>query len=432
MPGWSRAAFFGIDGPMTTTMIDEQPVRVPLRTVLLSIAGLWATYFLLTTLRGELVDLGFSAEAFWRRALASLAGAAITLGLWSILRLFDTRALWLKIVAALTVSLPVAVLIAQANQLVFASMEERVFARTVEQRGFSVRKDESGDLLVDIPAPPLPPLPMGEQPPQDVVTVPAERLQEDYWSQIVEVAYGRYFMLLAWCALYLALLTGEKARASERREQQALSAAKAAELRSLRYQVNPHFLFNTLNSLSALVLTGKTQAAERMIQTISTFYRRSLADDPTSDVPLAEEIALQRLYLDIESVRFPLRLQARYDIPDDLAHCLVPGMILQPLVENSVKHAVATSSGQVTITLAAREEYDRLVISVSDDGQGGQGAGFPAHRGHGIGLANVRQRLEARFGDEASLVTGPQPGGGYATLLRLPLVRGARRQEAAE
>jgi two-component system LytT family sensor kinase len=256
-------------------------------------------------------------------------------------------------------------------------------------------------------------------------------LQESYWDQMTEVAYGRYFMLLAWCALYLALLTGEKARRAERREQQALSAAKASELRSLRYQVNPHFLFNTLNSLSALVLTGKTDAAERMIQMLSTFYRHSLADDPTSDVALDQEIALQKLYLDIEAVRFPLRLVARYDIPADLADCQVPGMILQPLVENSVKHAVATSSGQVTITLAAREEYGRLVLTVADDGKADSGGKEP-RAGHGIGLANVRERLAARFGKEAAIVAGVRPEGGYATELRLPLLHGHRRQEAAE
>jgi hypothetical protein len=187
----------------------------------------------------------------------------------------------------------------------------------------------------------------------------------------MEEAFGRDFMMLAWCALYLALLTGEKARAG-RATRRRLTAARPrrAELRSLRYQVNPHFLFNTLNSLSALVLTGKTQAAERMIQTISTFYRRSLADDPTADVPLREEFALQKLYLDIEAVRFPHRLRAVYKLPPELEDAKVPGMILQPLVENSVKHAVAPTSEQVTITLAAREEYGRLVLTVSDDGPG--------------------------------------------------------------
>jgi LytS/YehU family sensor histidine kinase len=242
--------------------------------------------------------------------------------------------------------------------------------------------------------------------------------------------------MLAWCALYLALLTGEKARAAERREGAYRRAAKAAELRSLRYQVNPHFLFNTLNSLSALVLTGKNEAAERMIHMISTFYRRSLANDPTSDVPLADEIALQKLYLDIEAVRFPLRLVAEYAIPSELADVLVPGMILQPLVENSVKYAVAPSCGQVRITLAAREEYGRLVLSVSDKGAIDEGSPDArsepaAHTGFGIGLANVRERLAARFGKEATLVSGPVPGG-YATHLRLPITRGHHWQEAAQ
>ena len=152
---------------------------------------------------------------------------------------------------------------------------------------------------------------------------------------------------------------------------------------------------------------------------IARFYRRSLADDPTGDVTLAEEIALQKLYLDIEAVRFPRRLKTVFAVSDELADVLVPGMILQPLVENSVKHAIAPTSGQVTVTLAAREEYDRLVVTVSDDGDGvaRQDATRP---GYGIGLANVRERLEARFGKQASIVSGPAPGG-YATHLRLPI-----------
>jgi hypothetical protein len=404
------------------------PTRVPFRTVLLSIVGLWLCYFLLSTLRGELLDIGFTAEAFWRRALSSAAGVAITVGLWLILRLFDGQALWIKICAALLLSLPVALLIAQANQLVFASMEERVFARSAEQLGFTVRRNQSGDLLVDIPSMGVPAMAGGAASP-DTATVPAATLQGTYWEQIVEIAYGRYFMMLAWCALYLALLTGEKARSAERREGDYRRAAKAAELRSLRYQVNPHFLFNTLNSLSALVLTGKTQAAETMIQMISTFYRRSLADDPTNDVTLGDEIALQKLYLDIEGVRFPQRLQVDYAIPPELVDVLVPGMILQPLVENSVKHAVAISGEPVRITLSAREDFGRLVLTVSDngtsDGTGADSSGF------GIGLANVRERLTTRFGKAATVDTGPVPGG-YATHLRLPLTRQPHQREAAQ
>jgi hypothetical protein len=398
---------------------DEEIARVPFAIVLASVVGLWLCYFLLTTARGDLLNLGFEQEILWRRGIACLAGIVITLGLWLVLRLFDPMPLWAKISAALVLSLPVALAIAQANRLIFADMEERVFSRVAEQRGFGVRRSGAGDLLVDIPGAALPAVtrPLSTT---DSVTVRADQWLGSKSEQLIELLFGRYFMMLAWCALYLALLTGEKARAAERREGAYRRAAKAAELRSLRYQVNPHFLFNTLNSLSALVLTGKTQAAEKMIQTLSTFYRRSLAEDPTADVPLREEFALQKMYLDIEAVRFPQRLRAEYHLPPALAEARVPGMILQPLVENSVKHAIAPSSSTVTITLSAKAEYGRLVITVADDGDAASRKEEPKD-GFGIGLTNVRERLEARFGSEASIVSGKVPGG-YVTHLRLPLI----------
>ena len=257
---------------------------------------------------------------------------------------------------------------------------------------------------------------------QAVMIAPAESYS-DFWRKLLDVALGRYFLLLAWASTYFALLAGVQARASQRREEQFRSAAKAAELRSLRYQVNPHFLFNTLNSLSALVMTGKTDSAERMIQTISRFYRHSLATEPTADVSLRDEFDLQKLYLDIEAVRFPTRLVTQFDLPADLEECRVPGMILQPLVENSVKYAVSPVSRPVTITVAAREEFDRLVITVGDDGPGvPQGT----THGFGIGLANVRDRLEARFGPDIAFVSAPVPGG-YCTEIRIPLSRPATR-----
>jgi len=418
--------------------------RVPVSTVLASIVGMWACYFVLTTIRAEILDLGFATELLWRRVVVALIGVVVTFGMWLVLRLFDLKPLWVKVCAALVIAAPVSVILAQANTLVFADIETQIMTRLGEKQGVRVRRDESGNLLVDVPlsrvpglTPPLQPQsqpqpqptsvagkdaaasPLQELP--DSITVASQPADESRLQQITEIALGRYFLMLAWCSLYLALVAAEQARSAERREGEFRRAAKAAELRSLRYQVNPHFLFNTLNSLSALVLTGRTQQAEAMIQTISTFYRRSLADDPTSDVPLREEFALQRLYLDIEGVRFPDRLVAAYELPEELADARVPGMILQPLIENSVKHAVALSSRRVTITLAAREEYGRLVITVSDDGKGAE-KGRTARPGYGIGLTNVRQRLEARFGEQASIVSGPT-GSGYATHIRIPLVK---------
>lgn len=384
--------------------VDSAPTvaRLPFKTVLASVVGLWATYLILMTLRADLLAMDHQFAMFERRLLTCAAGVVITLGLWVLLRPFDARPLWTKIAAALVFALPAALLSMQANRYVFsdlqAALDEKILHEVAQNRGVAP-EDIDGDMLEDI---------------TQFATMGSH-------EQVIEITFSRYFMLLAWCALYLALLTGEKARVAERREQQFRNAAKAAELKSLRYQVNPHFLFNTLNSLSALVLTSKTQAAERMIHMISTFYRRSLADDPTADVPLREEVALQRLYLDIEAVRFPLRLQAEYAIPADIEDALIPGMILQPLVENSVKHAVAPSSGQVTIRISAREEYGRLVVSVSDNGTSTVDRD-DIRPGFGIGLNNVRERLEARFGNEATVVSGHSPEG-FTTHLRLPLIR---------
>ncbi|MEO1730732.1 MAG: ATP-binding protein, partial [Pseudomonadota bacterium] len=144
-----------------------------------------------------------------------------------------------------------------------------------------------------------------------------------------------------------------------------------------------------------------------------------LADDTTSDVALADEFDLQRQYLEIEAVRFPDRLRTKFDLPANLADARVPGMILQPLVENSVKYAVSPVARAITITLAAREEFDRLVVTVSDDGPGVPSG---VKHGFGIGLANVRDRLEARYGPDVVLTSTPYEGG-YVTEMRIPLTR---------
>jgi two-component system LytT family sensor kinase len=326
-----------------------------------------------------------------------------------------------------------------------------IIAKMGQREGVRISRDESGNMLVDVapptpaPAPPAPPvsksdeLPVPPKPPSTLVREqPGVQIAgeegDSRWAQLSDLASGRYFLLLAWAALYLALVNGEQLRAAERREGEYRRAAEAAELRSLRYQVNPHFLFNTLNSLSALVMTGKHDAAEQMIQTLSTFYRRTLSSAPTGDLPLAGEVELQQLYLDIEAVRFPQRLQRSVTLPEHLRDALVPGMILQPLVENSVKYAVATTSQPVTIAIVVAEEYGRLVLTVCDDGQtapGDRARGEIALRraagadapGFGIGLTNVRERLEARFGTDASLDAGPQPGGGFRTMIRMPIIR---------
>lgn len=400
--------------------------RVPFKLVLASIGGVWLAYFALTTLRGWLVGLEFLDALLLRRGLVTIASMAVTLALWPLVRLLDPRPFWIKVGAVLLMALPASGLLAAINQWAFADIENKVVATIGEREGLRIRSDESGALLVD----PLdreaeaaagstqaPANPAGATEARPTITIDAETRAGNRLRQLVDVALGRYYLLLAWAALYFSLANAEQARAAERREGEYRRAAKASELRSLRYQVNPHFLFNTLNSLSALVMTGKSHAAEQMIQTLSTFYRRSLAGDPTGDVALDQEIALQRLYLEIETVRFPERLRTRFDIPASLADARMPGMILQPLIENSVKYAVSATTQPVTLTVSAREENGCLLIEVADDGP----VAKAAKPGFGIGLANVRDRLAARYGDAAQIASGPATGGGWRSLIRLPL-----------
>jgi len=162
---------------------------------------------------------------------------------------------------------------------------------------------------------------------------------------ISESAVSWYFFIVAWGVLYVALSYAAKVGQAERQAATYKSEAQAAQLRALRYQINPHFLFNTLNSLSALVLRQRTQEAERMIMNLATFFRTSLTNDPTAQVPLSDEIRMQRLYLDIEQVRFPERLSVAVDVPQELEEALVPSLILQPLVENVIKHGCSAQHG---------------------------------------------------------------------------------------
>ena len=227
------------------------------------------------------------------------------------------------------------------------------------------------------------------------------------------------FFFICWAFAVQALFHSVKAAEEQRKAAQAQMLAQQAQLRALRYQLNPHFLFNTLNSIAALVVDGKTAPAELMLKRLSSFLRGGLAADPYDEIELRTEIAQQLLYLEIERVRFPERLAVEVDVPSELDDALVPALILQPLVENAVKYAVAPSADLTTIAIAASHDGDRLRLVVRDDGHGRT----PTSAGTGIGLANVRQRLEARFGEEGALESGPLPTGGFAATLTLPLRR---------
>jgi two-component system LytT family sensor kinase len=222
---------------------------------------------------------------------------------------------------------------------------------------------------------------------------------------------------LAWTGTHLALTYHWDSQDYQRRAALLAEMTLEAQMAALRYQLNPHFLFNTLNSISSLVGDHRNAEAEAMILNLATFVRSTLTSAPTGMIALAEEIELQRLYLAIEQARFGDRLKVEIDLPEPLAGARVPALILQPLVENAIRHGVGRSEQSLTIRIAASDRDGAMEIQVEDDGD----APAPPARGKtGLGLANVRARLHAHFGDKAGLEAGPIPGRGFRATLHLP------------
>jgi len=226
-----------------------------------------------------------------------------------------------------------------------------------------------------------------------------------------------FWAYLALSALLLAFSYSLESAERERRIAQLRGVADAAQLRALRYQLNPHFMFNTLNSIAALIARREVEPAELMVENLADFLRACLSLDPQEDIPLDREIELQALYLAIEAVRFSDRLDVQIDIPDDARRALVPSLVLQPLIENVVKHAVSPSTTPVTLHVSARIEGERLRVCVRNSAGNGNGQGA---RGTGVGLNNVAERLQARFGEQCAFKAGPQEEGGFAVGFAVP------------
>jgi signal transduction histidine kinase len=235
------------------------------------------------------------------------------------------------------------------------------------------------------------------------------------WPNTVRAISFWTWFFLAWAGLYLALLYSFDIREERRHVAELQAQAHAAQLRALHSQINPHFLFNSLNSVSALILDGKSSEAEAMISKLSQFLRMGLAVDPGEKIPLAREIALQRAYLDIERQRYP-DLDVSIAVPRTVEDLAVPSLILQPIVENAVKYGVASSPPPARIAIAAQRDGESLRIEVTDDGAG-PGA---AAKGAGIGLRHVAGRLRLLYGEHAALSHGPRPAGGYRAALVIP------------
>jgi LytS/YehU family sensor histidine kinase len=207
-------------------------------------------------------------------------------------------------------------------------------------------------------------------------------------------------------------------RERERQLAAARTEAARAQLALLRGQINPHFMFNTLNAIGSLVATGRNDDAEDMIERLSGFLRTSLDRDAEPFSTLDEELAAIDGYLSIESVRFGARLVVDFDIDNGLGALVVPGVLLQPLVENAVKHGVGGSSTPVEIGIRARRDGETLEITVRDRRQGPREDSQPAP-GTGTGLHNLRERLRLLYGDAAALRTRVHDDG-FEAVVTLP------------
>jgi sensor histidine kinase YesM len=223
-----------------------------------------------------------------------------------------------------------------------------------------------------------------------------------------------HFALLG--ALYALLAHTRRAANQERMLAEAHSLAQQARLSALRYQLNPHFLFNTLNSISSLVVTRRNADAEQMLANLSEFLRTTLAGDPNAPQTLEGELETIDAYLGLERIRFGERLDVVIDCPAELREAQLPHFLLQPLVENAVKHGLAPTDKPVLIQVSARAQGSKIIIAVEND----CGEGTVSDGGTGVGLRNIRERLEAVYGASGRLET-MQRDTGFIAIVRFPL-----------
>ncbi len=218
---------------------------------------------------------------------------------------------------------------------------------------------------------------------------------------------GSITTILTWSALYFAIKSYRVFQ--EVRESALRSAAMAheAQLKMLRYQLNPHFLFNTLNAISTLVLEQNTELANRMVTKLSSFLRYSLDNDPMQKITLEQELQALQLYLDIEKVRFEERLSLEVDIEETAKDALIPSLLLQPLIENAIKYGIARAEGGGHLKISARVFAGDLLMEVSDDGPGCELVNNNIPDAKGVGLRNTRERLAAIYGSEHSIKAEP-------------------------
>lgn len=336
------------------------------RTLLLATVALWTVAFIAWTADALVEPVPFAFERALRRLPLCIGAVALCVALGRLLQRIRGRGIWL--VGACTASgvLICSLLYALANELVLYVIDPHWGA-------------------------------------------PA-------WVHVPDVAMLVLWVFVAWVLLFFALRADAERRDREVLLAQANAAAVEAQHRLLLMQLNPHFLFNALNTIYALVLDHDTANARRGLLALSTFLRRSVDANVPTLVTLAVELESLRNYLDIERARFGDRLHVVEAVPTRLLGCRVPSLILQPIVENCIKHGVARCSRPVTIELSVDGAAGTLVLTVKDNGPAGTGnPPIP-----GTGLGNVASRLHLLYGPDGRLGLEARPNGGFVASIRLP------------
>ena len=246
------------------------------------------------------------------------------------------------------------------------------------------------------------------------------------WSNWILSGVQLSLILFLWCSLYFSVKQWNKVNQERERSHKAEDEARDARLSALQYQLNPHFLFNALNAVSTLILERRDEDATQMISQICDVLRTSLASDTPSLISLSEEITVVEKYLSIEQIRIGPRLSISLSVDPDVLQARVPAKILQPLIENAVKHGVSRVPGKGQITIRGYRDRDRLKMFVRNTGEVHGTSALPETCAAGIGLTNTRQRLNTLYGPDFTLSLDWPQDGGCQVCLDLPYQRTKR------
>ena len=243
--------------------------------------------------------------------------------------------------------------------------------------------------------------------------------QPEHLMDYVGGVMGSFYILLCWSGLYFGIKYYQQLQEQTEQTLKATAAAHQAQLQMLRYQLNPHFLFNTLNAISTLILDGANETANKAVSRLSDFLRYTLDNDPMSRVTLGSELGAIDLYLEIEKVRFGERLVIEKAVEEKAMNALVPSLILQPMIENAIKYAISPSEDGGTIRISAKVQRNTLVLQLSDTGPG-LGNGNTGKKSSGVGLKNTRERLQQLYAENQAFTLAPNEPSGLTITINIP------------